>query len=559
MAEVPISGLPASSGITSASLVPTVSGGVTQKATADQLLGGLPDVTTGSRGIMTAAQATTLANATNSNTVSTLVKRDSSGDFAAHNITANLVTGLANPTNPTDAANKSYVDAAAVGLTVKTPARAATTGSNITLSGGAPTTLDGLTLVANDRILVKDQSDPKENGIYYVATLGTGANGTWTRTSDANTGAGLVSGSYIFVTAGTTNGGSSWVMTTPGVIVIGTSNIVWFLYNQVTSVPASAITGQIISSQIANFAITTAQFASGLTPVEIVNTLPSTGNFTGRTVFLTSDSQLYRYASGAFTKSVPTTNLSGTITSTQIADNSISTPKLQANCVAAGNIAANAVTAGTIAANAVTAGTIQAGAISTTELAVGGVTGTKIASGTIATANIASGAIVANLINVSNLAAINANLGTVTAGSLTASASVSVGSGTGAVSISSSGLQIAGGTINMAGDGANPYVRVYGTGGYAGTYTEMRAPGGGSVPAFFQAVNGSSNVLVTGTSINLNNANLSFNGSGHIQKGSSDSWTPPLFDGVHDLEFQWNGSDLKVRIDGSTVKTITTT
>lgn len=558
MAEVPISGLPASGGITSASLVPTVSGGVTQKATADQLLGGLPDVTTGTRGIMTAAQAALLAAATNSNTVSTLVKRDSSGDFAAHNITANLVTGLAAPSGASDAVNKAYADSIAAGLIVKAPARGATTGSNITLSGGAPTTLDGLTLVANDRILVKDQTTTTENGIYFVQTLGSGANGTWARTTDADTGAKLAHGSYIFIQAGTTNGGSSWVMTSADPITIGTSAIIWLLYNQITNVPASAITGQIISSQIANLAITTAQFASGLTPVEIVSSLPVSGNFTGRTVFLTSDSQLYRYASGAFTKAVPTTNLTGTITSTQIADNSISTPKLQANCVAAGNIAANAVTAGTIAANAVTAGTINAGAVGTSELAVGGVTGTKIANGTIATANIAAGAIVASLINVSNLSAINANLGTVTAGSLT-SVDLTASSGLSQVSITSSGLVIGGGRITMTASGASPLIRVYNSGGTDRIEVNGNTSG---VPASVFAIDSSSAlcVAINSNGVTMSNAkSVNFGVGSRLQKSSSDGWTPKMFDGAHDIELQWDGSDLKVRIDGTTVKTITTT
>ena len=60
------------------------------------------------------------------------------------------------------------------------------TASNITLSGGAPTLVDGVTLVRFDRVLVNGQTTGSENGIYKVLTLGTGSNGTWVRTSDAN-------------------------------------------------------------------------------------------------------------------------------------------------------------------------------------------------------------------------------------------------------------------------------------------------------------------------------------------------------------------------------------
>lgn len=564
-ADVPISGLPAISSVGSTTIIPVVdvSGTpTTKKAIVSQLITGLPAASSSADGKMLAADKAKLDASTDSNTASAIVRRDSSGNFAANNITANAVLGLASPVSSTDAANKAYVDAAAAGLSVKTPARGATTGSNITLSGGAPSTLDGLTLVANDRILVKDQSTQTQNGIYFVQTLGTGANGTWARTTDADTGAELVAGSYIFVTAGTTNGGSSWVMTTPNPITIGTSNIVWFLYNQITNVPASAITGQIINSQIANLAISTAKFASGITPVEIVSSLPISGNFTGRTVYLTSDSQLYRFNGSSFTAAVPTTGLTGTITSTQISDNSISTPKLQANSVTAVNIGAGEVKAGKLDVNAVTAGTIAAGAVNTTELHVGAVTGTNIAGGTITTANIGVGQIVASLINVSNLSAINANMGTITAGSLTASSSVSVGSGTGQVSISSSGLVIAGGRITMAGDGTNPYMRVYGTGGsFSNSRIEINGLNGAAPATIFAVDNGGS----TGVNINsngvflANSAPVSLGSGSRLKKTSSDSWGPLYNDGNHDLEFQWNGSDLKLRVDQTTVYTVTTT
>jgi hypothetical protein len=109
------------------------------------------------------------------------VQRSASGNFTAGTITATTVTGLATPTNASDAANKSYVDAAAQGLNVHAPVRVATTGSNINLNA-APTTLDGAPLAANDRILVKNQTTGHENGIYFVNSLGSGSNGVRQRT-----------------------------------------------------------------------------------------------------------------------------------------------------------------------------------------------------------------------------------------------------------------------------------------------------------------------------------------------------------------------------------------
>jgi len=89
--------------------------------------------------------------------------------------------------------------------------RAATT-ANVTLSGGAPSTVDSVSLSLNDRVLVKNQATTTENGIYYVSTVGTGSNGTWTRAEDANTAAEIAS-SVVIVQEGATLGGTQWATT----------------------------------------------------------------------------------------------------------------------------------------------------------------------------------------------------------------------------------------------------------------------------------------------------------------------------------------------------------
>lgn len=105
------------------------------------------------------------------------------------------ITGLAEPTNASDAATKNYVDLAVQGLDPKASVKAATT-TNITLSG--PQTIDTISVVAGDRVLVKDQSTLSQNGIYLVAA------GAWTRTSDANTWNALT-GAYVFAEQGSVN------------------------------------------------------------------------------------------------------------------------------------------------------------------------------------------------------------------------------------------------------------------------------------------------------------------------------------------------------------------
>ena len=83
----------------------------------------------------------------------------------------------------------------------KTPCRLATTGP-VTLAGGAPDTIGVTPLAQNDRILVWQQSLGAQNGIYTVQTLGTGANGTWVRSSDANSSALVKAGLVVVVTEG---------------------------------------------------------------------------------------------------------------------------------------------------------------------------------------------------------------------------------------------------------------------------------------------------------------------------------------------------------------------
>jgi hypothetical protein len=119
----------------------------------------------------------------------------------------NKVTGVATPTNDQDAANKAYVDTVAQGLDVKGSCRAATV-ANITLSGTQ--TIDGVAVIAGDRVLVKDQSTAANNGIYVVAA------GAWSRSADADTWNELV-GAFTFVEDGTVNDNSGWVCTSaPG-------------------------------------------------------------------------------------------------------------------------------------------------------------------------------------------------------------------------------------------------------------------------------------------------------------------------------------------------------
>lgn len=108
----------------------------------------------------------------------------------------------------------------------KASVRVATTANISSLNGGAPGTLDGVTLLAGDRILVKDQSVGSQNGIYVVTILGTGSDGTWTRPGDADTAGELNSGAVISVEEGS-NADTQWMLITDGAIVLGTTALVF--------------------------------------------------------------------------------------------------------------------------------------------------------------------------------------------------------------------------------------------------------------------------------------------------------------------------------------------
>ncbi len=123
---------------------------------------------------------------------------------------ANIIN-VADPTQSQHAATKAYVDAVKQALDIKDSVRVATT-ANITISTAlnANDTLDGVTLVNGDRVLVKDQSSAGENGIYVVGT-------SPARSADANTAAELTGGTFVFVEEGTVNGDNGFVFTHDGV------------------------------------------------------------------------------------------------------------------------------------------------------------------------------------------------------------------------------------------------------------------------------------------------------------------------------------------------------
>lgn len=156
-----------------------------------------------------------------------------------------LITNLATPVADTDAANKGYVDSVAQGLDVKGSVKVATT-ANIALSGLL--TVDGVTLVAGNRVLVKNQDLPEENGIYVVAS------GAWARSSDLSLAA-QFPGAFTFVEEGTLFANSGWVCATDAPVTVGTTPILFEQFSgagQITAGSGLSKTGNTLDVNVDN-------------------------------------------------------------------------------------------------------------------------------------------------------------------------------------------------------------------------------------------------------------------------------------------------------------------
>ena len=162
--------------------------------------------------------------------------------------------------------------------------------TNVILSGGAPNAVDGVNLSLNDRILVIGQTNPIQNGIYYVTALGTGANGTWARSIDSDTTGELEGGTVIMVTEGSTYADTQWKLTTDDPIIIGTTALTFvqnylansISYGQTSFAIAAANANATISvagtSNVAVFA-TTGAFVTGV--VSATGNIISSSNISG--------------------------------------------------------------------------------------------------------------------------------------------------------------------------------------------------------------------------------------------------------------------------------------
>ena len=178
---------------------------------------------------------------------------------------SNRVQNVATPTSTTDAANKGYVDSVKQALDIKDSVKLGTTANlNATYNNGNGTltmdatgvvTIDGVATALNDRILIKDQSNAVQNGIYTVSTAGAvGVAGVFTRASDADANSEVSGGMFTFVEAGSVNADNAFVLTSvTGTATLGTSTLTFTQFSgagQVTAGNGLAKSGNTLSVNV---------------------------------------------------------------------------------------------------------------------------------------------------------------------------------------------------------------------------------------------------------------------------------------------------------------------
>ena len=268
------------------------------------------------------------------------------------------------PVSGNDVVNKTYLDFFATGISWKQPVNCGTT-ANITLSGLQ--TIDGVTLVAGDRVLVKSQTAPAQNGIYLASAT------AWSRAPDADTWDELIS-AICFVESGSTLAGSAWYCTIQPGGTLGTTAVTWSNFSVAATYTAGTgltLTDYVFS--ITNTGVAAAAYGSAS------KTLTATVNAQGQLTVL-----------AATDIAIANTQVSGLGTMSTQAASSVAITGGTINGTTIGGSTAAAITGTTITANTQFTGAGMGLTGTATSLSIGGNAATAT-SATTAT-NLAGGA-----------------------------------------------------------------------------------------------------------------------------------------------------------------------
>jgi len=310
------------------------------------------------------------------NNVVTAAKLDLSGSF-----TFSGSISVPTPTADAHAATKAYVDSTAQGVHWKESAIAAST-ANVDISS-APSAIDGVTLSANDRVVLKDQSTASQNGIYVWASAGA----AMTRSDDANTAAEL-EGAAVFVRQGSTHADQGFIVTTDN-INLGTTAIVITQFTGLSSISTGdglSKAGSTLSVDLSSNA--GLEFSSGELQVKAGNGVELQS---GSLQVKLNGSTLAVGASGLSVGTITASELgANSVTGAAIADGSIGDSAL---------FGAGVVDAAALGSNSVTSAKINSSAVSTAKIASAAVDENKLAS-SVAGDGLAGGAGSALSVNV---------------------------------------------------------------------------------------------------------------------------------------------------------------
>lgn len=192
----------------------------------------------------------------------------------------NLIQNVATPVSGTDAANKNYVDNAIQGLDSKQSVRLKTTANvDISSPGSLTANFDGLTPANGDRILVTEQTDTTQNGIYVY----NGAATPMTRAADADSNSEVTANLYTFVEEGSSFGDTGWTLITNDPITLGSTGLDFTQFNGTGSINAGA--GLTSSGNTINVeSVSSARIVVNADNIDLATTAVTPGTYIGFTV-----------------------------------------------------------------------------------------------------------------------------------------------------------------------------------------------------------------------------------------------------------------------------------
>ena len=237
------------------------------------------DLTTAGKALLDDADATTQRTTLGLGTIAT----QNANNVA---LTGGTITGLGDPSSSSEAATKNYVDNLVTGLRTRVIARVAST-ANVNISTGLENgdTLDGVTLVTGNRVLLKDQTTTSQNGLYIVVASGAASRDTEFDIISE------IAGQLILVSEGSTHADDLFLCTTDASATLGSSAIT---YTQVFPSSGGTVTSVAVAdSGSSEFTVTGSPITSSGTISLAVNSIAATKIGTG-----TVDNTEFGYLNG---------------------------------------------------------------------------------------------------------------------------------------------------------------------------------------------------------------------------------------------------------------------